>query len=143
MGRIIASVLLGLLLQAIPASAQVEVFADTIFLHGAVITMDGQDRTTQAVAVAQGKILAVGTDEQISRLASKQTTVVDLHGRTVLPGFYAAHDHFPEVGQYALYTVDLSSPPLGNMQSISDIIAALKEKEKSVKPGAWIIGSTL
>lgn len=141
MGRIIASVLLGLLLQAIPASAQVEVFADTIFLHGAVITMDGQDRTTQAVAVAQDKILAVGTDEQIHRLASKQTTIVDLHGRTVLPGFYAAHDHFPEVGQYALYTVDLSSPPLGNVQSIPDIIAALKEKEKSVKPGAWIIGT--
>ena len=103
--------------------------------------MDGQERTAQAVAIAQGKILAVGTDEQISRLASKQTTVVDLHGRTLLPGFYAAHDHFPEVGTDALYTVNLSSPPLGNVHSISDIVAASREKEKSVKPGAWIIGS--
>lgn len=141
MSRVIAFVLLSLTFHPTPGTAQVEVYADTIFLHGTVITMDSQERTAQAVAVAQGNILAVGTDEQIRRLASKQTLVVDLHGRTLLPGFYAAHDHFPEVGQYALYTVDLSSPPLGKMLSISDIIAALTEKEKSAQPGAWIIGS--
>jgi len=128
------------LLASASAPAQILVYADTVYLHGAVITLDAGARTAQAVAVRDGKILAVGTDAEIQRLASSQTTVVNLRGKTMLPGFYAAHDHFPGAGMNALFYVDLNSPPIGKMQSIADIVAALKERARTAPPGAWIVG---
>jgi predicted amidohydrolase YtcJ len=123
-----------------PAAAQMKVYADTVYLHGTVVTMNPQSPAAEAVAVKSGRILAVGRDREVSAMASPQTTVVDLAGKTMLPGFYAAHDHFVEAGTVALYSVDLNSPPIGKIETIADVIAALREKARTAKPGAWILG---
>jgi predicted amidohydrolase YtcJ len=113
---------------------------DRIFVNGLVLTMDAAGRTAQAVAIRGAEIVAAGSDAEIRRLAGPATAVVDLGGRTLAPGFYAAHDHFPGAGTAALYHVDLNSPPIGKMQSIADIVAALKAKARATPPGQWITG---
>ena len=110
------------------------------FVNGLVLTMDAAGRTTQAVAIRGTEIVSAASDAEIRKLAAPSTTVVDLGGRTLAPGFYAAHDHFPGAGTSALFSVDLNSPPIGKMQSIADVVAALKEKARSTPPGRWITG---
>jgi predicted amidohydrolase YtcJ len=113
---------------------------ERIFHNGPIVTMDAQDRIAQAVAVRAGKVVAVGSDSDVGRLAGPQTELVDLGGRAMLPGFYAAHDHLPSAGVVARYQVDLNSPPMGRMESIDDIVAALREKTSRTPKGHWIVG---
>lgn len=75
------------------ASADPEARADAVFVNGHVITLDGRDRVVEAVAVRDGRILATGSDARIRRLAGPQTKLIDLHERTVLPGFVDGHVH--------------------------------------------------
>jgi predicted amidohydrolase YtcJ len=126
-----------------PAAAQMKVYADTVYLHGTVVTMNPQSPAAEAVAVKSGRILAVGRDREVSAMASPQTTVVDLAGKTMLPGFYAAHDHFVEAGTVALYSVDLNSPPIGKIETIADVIAALREKSPHRQAGSLDPGPRL
>src|SRR5215213_8498294 len=67
--------------------------ADTVFLGGSVMTMDPATPTAAAVAVAAGRIAAVGDDRSILELVGPRTRRVDLAGRTLLPGFIDAHCH--------------------------------------------------
>ncbi|MFN8060418.1 MAG: amidohydrolase [Vicinamibacterales bacterium] len=113
---------------------------DSIYVNGTIITMDAQSRTVDAVAVAGGRITAVGTQADVRKLAQATTRVIDLQGRTMLPGFIDAHSHFPGSGMAALYTVNLSSPPLGAIGSVSDIVAALRSRAAQTPKGQWIRG---
>jgi len=114
--------------------------ADKIFRNGAIVAMDAQDRTVEAVAVRAGKVLLAGSEVEVKKLAGPTTTVVDLKGRVLLPGFYAAHDHFPSAGMVALYSTDLNSPPIGKMESIEDIVAVLRAKAEQTPKGEWVTG---
>src|SRR5688572_20503699 len=96
------------------AAGQADGPPDKIFVNGSVVTMARPGATARAVAVKGDKILAVGTTEEIRALAGRGTKAIDLAGKTLLPGFYAAHDHFPSWGRVSLYQVDLNSPPIGN-----------------------------
>jgi predicted amidohydrolase YtcJ len=113
---------------------------DKVLLNGTVVTMAREGDVVEAIAIQGGKIAAVGTTKDIRALAGGSTEVVDLGGKTVLPGFYAAHDHFPSAGRVALYEVDLNSPPMGSMGSIDDIVEALREKAARTPAGAWVVG---
>lgn len=114
--------------------------ATDVYLHGKVITMDSQKRMVQAVALKDNKILAVGSSRKVKSLAGPNTRVVDLEGRTMMPGLYDAHSHFPGSGIVALYRVDLNSPPMGTMENIGDIVKALKKESSQISPGKWIVG---
>lgn len=72
--------------------------ADLVFVNGAVYTVDAARRWANAVAVADGAIVAVGSDAEIRKLAGRDTEVVDLEGRMLLPGFQDAHAHPPASG---------------------------------------------
>ena len=72
--------------------------ADLVFVNGRVSTMDAARRWASAVAVAQGRIVAVGTDADVADLIGSGTEVVDLAGRMLLPGFQDAHVHPPSSG---------------------------------------------
>src|SRR5262245_3665264 len=113
---------------------------DRIFVNATVVTMAKEGESVEAVAVRAGRIVAVGSTKDIRALAGPDTVVVDLHGKTLLPGFYAAHDHFPSSGRVALYEVDLNSPPMGSMRSVDDIVAALRDKAARTAPGRWVVG---
>lgn len=111
--------------------------ADVIYRNGTVLTMDRTGRGAEAVAIENGRILRAGTNTEIGVDAGQ---VIDLKGRTLLPGFYAAHDHFPSSGLTALYQVDLNSPPMGAIRTLSELIAALSKKTQATPKGEWIIG---
>lgn len=114
--------------------------ADRVWINGNILTMDPSGGTAQAVAVRDGRILAVGGNQAVRSAASPDASVVDLAGRTMLPGFYAAHDHFPASGFMGAFYVDLNSPPMGNIRDIGQLVAALAEKARTLRPGEWIIG---
>ena len=113
---------------------------DRIFINGTVITMDATGTIAQAVAVRRGEVMAVGTTAFIRRLAVRPTLVTDLQGKTMLPGFYAAHDHFPSAGTLAMHLVDLNSPPIGPVQTIADLQDRLRKKLATTAAGVWVVG---
>src|SRR5688572_18879723 len=69
---------------------------DAIYHNARIITVNDRFDVVQALAVKDGRIQALGSDESIRRLAGPTTKVVDLRGRTVLPGFYDNHIHLGE-----------------------------------------------
>ena len=113
--------------------------ADTVYVNGIVVTMNG-DQTAEAVAVRGEEIVAVGTSDKVQALAGADTRVVDLDGKTMLPGFYAAHDHFPGSGRVAVSSVDLNSPPIGTIETMDELVAALSERAAGTPAGEWIQG---
>lgn len=120
--------------------AQNNAVADKIFINGKIITVDEKNTIAQAVAVADGKILAVGTTENIQKLKGKKTEVVDLKGKTVTPGFIDGHSHFMGFGRASM--ADLNPPPVGNVRKIADIVSELQafQKKKGLKENEWIRG---
>src|SRR5687768_15181953 len=85
---------------------------DAVYLNATVITLDAERRLVEALAVKGDRLVAVGSSADLRKLASDTTVVHDLAGKTIVPGLYAAHDHFPGSGRIGLFTVDLNSPPL-------------------------------
>ena len=113
--------------------------ANTVYLNGIVITMNG-DEIAQAVAVRGDEIIAVGSDTEIQELVGMATEVVQLDENTMLPGFYAAHDHFPGSGRVAVSSVDLNSPPIGTIETMGELVAALSARAADTPAGQWIQG---
>ncbi|MEC8003132.1 MAG: amidohydrolase family protein, partial [Pseudomonadota bacterium] len=110
-----------------------------VFVGGEVLTMDADNRIAEAVSVRDGIIEQVGTTAEISTLITDSTAVVDLAGRTLIPGFVDAHGHFPGSGQTA-FTVDLNSPPIGDTESIPELLEKLRAFGEK-RPDGWLIGS--
>ncbi len=113
--------------------------ADSIYVNGKIVTVDAKDSTVSAMAVKDGKILAVGSDAEIEVLAGPATQKVDLGGKTVLPGINDCHMHAALFGGIRPpLTVDCGYPAV---KSIEDIKAAVKAKAATLKPGEWIRGA--
>jgi predicted amidohydrolase YtcJ len=87
-----------LALACLAASAWAEGTADRILVGGRVLTVDARDRIAEAIAIKDGRILAVGTTAEIERLAGPGTERIDLAGRTATPGLIDAHAHFSQGG---------------------------------------------
>lgn len=113
--------------------------ATQVYINGKVLTMDPGNSIAEAVAVRDGRIVAVGTNEQVRQSAPGRTATFDLHGKTMMPGIIDAHGHFPGTGIYA-FGVDLNSPPIGRITDIPQMIQALKEKAAATDSGEWILG---
>jgi len=111
--------------------------ADLVLIDGKIITVDASDTIAEAVAVRQGKILMVGSTAEIRQLAGRNSKVVDLGGKTVLPGFIDTHEHCIRKGMQADY-VYCASPP---METIEDIVEALAAKATQKEEGQWVVGS--
>ncbi|MDH5233368.1 MAG: amidohydrolase family protein, partial [Gemmatimonadota bacterium] len=111
--------------------------ADLVLFNGKVITVDSTDAIAQAVAVKDGRIIAVGTDSAVLLHAGRGTQRVDLKGLTMTPGLLDAHDHFAAAGVDRLFILDLSYP---NATSVADVQAKVRERIAAAEPGAWIVG---
>ncbi|MFQ6053067.1 MAG: amidohydrolase, partial [Candidatus Bathyarchaeia archaeon] len=114
-----------------------ELVADLVLVNGKVVTVDPLDTVAEAVAVRDGRILKVGTTAEVERLAGSRTTVIDLGGRTLLPGFIDSHEHCIRRGTQGDW-VNCASPP---MRTIDDIVEALAAKAAEKAEGEWVIGS--
>ena len=108
--------------------------ADTILMNGNVYTVDEKQPTAQAIAIKDGLIQAVGTNEEIEKWKTENTKIIDLNGQFTMPGFIEGHGHFSGLG-YSL--IDLNFLKSKNW---NEIVEAVAEKAKSAKPGEWIIG---
>ncbi|VEF49261.1 amidohydrolase family [Bacillus freudenreichii] len=108
-------------------------YADLIFYNGNVYTVDEDRSQAEAVAVAAGKILFVGSNKDAKQFENNETEIVDLQGKMVLPGFFDSHTHASMGGVEALFTVDLN-----NCESQQEAADAVKQYMDN-KPDAEII----
>ncbi|MEP6922792.1 MAG: amidohydrolase family protein, partial [bacterium] len=117
-----------------PIHEQRRLFADLIIVNAKVHTMDPRQQAATGVAIAENRIMAVGTDKEIRELAGTKTRVIDARGRLVLPGFNDAHVHFLS-GGFQLSSVDLRDA--ATPEEFADRIKVFAEK---VPSGRWITG---
>ncbi|GAB93085.1 amidohydrolase [Gordonia rhizosphera] len=111
--------------------------ADTIFLGGRIITVDPDFRIADAVAVADRRIIAVGTESEVRTLCSPSTRVIDLAGRTLLPGFVEAHGHpTAEMNMLGPDTVDIRA---SECPTAADVFARLRDAVALAAPEDWVI----
>lgn len=114
--------------------------AQTVYTNGNILTVDKENSAAQAIAIKDGKILAVGRSDAIAAHIGADTAVVDLQGKTMIPGIYDAHSHFsaPNDGEF---TPNLNSPPLGPIRNMDDLVSALQAHKAKVAPTEWITAS--
>jgi predicted amidohydrolase YtcJ len=125
-----------------PAVAAPGMAADVIYVGGDIVTVNDAQPTAEALAVKHGKILAVGARSEIeSSYKGDATTLVDLAGKTLLPGFIDPHSHFIDALSMA-DRANVSAPPAGPANNVPEIVAELQQfaQAKGVKPGELIIG---
>ena len=123
-------ILLVVALIVVRPQAQAPFPADTILVNGHVITVDARFSIAQAIAITGGKFTAVGTSADLRKLAGPSTTVIDLKGRTVIPGL--ADDHLHDAGGGP--GVDLS-----RTRSLADVLAAIAARVKQSRPGDIVV----
>ena len=105
-----------------------------VLVGGRILTMDESDHAVEALAIKGAHIAAVGSDQEIRELTSGSTEVVDLRGRTVVPGFIDAHAHV-ELGAFAEhFWLDLRDIPLELARE------RISQRVSSQPAGTWILG---
>ena len=114
--------------QASPATA------DLILTNGRIYTVDETRPVVDAVAIAGGKVLFAGNTAGALALQGAASRVVDLHGRTVIPGMVDAHGHVGGLGD-ALHIVDLTGTT-----SYDQVVARVADRAKSMPKGQWVLG---
>lgn len=122
-------IFIGLLLFTSTCSAQKSknTFAETIFYNGDIITMEGSTpEYVEAVAIKSGKIIFVGSKKSSDKFRSKNTIMIDLKGKTLMPGFVDGHAHITSYADEKL-NANLSPYPMGNVSNIKDIILELQK----------------
>ncbi len=112
--------------------------ADLIVRNARVYTMEPGTPEAQAFAVRDRRIIAVGSNDAVGRLAGKGTELLDARGMTVVPGFIDCHLH-PE-GESLLYDVLVGNPYEVEFVTIDSIIAKLRERAAKTPPGEWVQG---
>jgi predicted amidohydrolase YtcJ len=108
--------------------------ADLVLYNGDIHTMDAVTPRAQAIAIAGNRVLAVGSDDEIRALLAPKGEVVDLRGRTVVPGFTDAHLHFMSYG-LSLKQVDLAEVP-----TLEEALARVAARAAKTPAGHWLEG---
>jgi predicted amidohydrolase YtcJ len=132
-------------------------YADTIFVNGKVVSMDDESRSTEvgniyeAIAVKGDKIMKVGTTAQIRAVAGPNTRVLDLKGRTLIPGIIEPHSHMYGNAPQFLDRLGFDYPPKGvlitkatadpnSLEKTQGIMRdAIKDAVSKVEPGEWVV----
>ena len=132
-----------LVLTEIPIAQAAAKHADAIFFNGTIITVNDLQPQAEAVAIKDGKIIAVGYHDEVMPLQGKTTRLVDLGGNTMLPGFVDPHGHVFNTGIQAV-SANLLPRPDGAVNDIAELQAALKAWAKHnstlTDKYGWIVG---
>ncbi|MFT7526917.1 MAG: putative amidohydrolase YtcJ [Arenicella sp.] len=113
--------------------------AATIYTNGDIVTMDAQRPSAQAVAIRDGKIIAVGDRNEVQALTGNNAQLIDLDGGTLLPGFIDAHGHITYTA-LNLAAANVSSPPVGTANTVADVVELLKVHAANTESESWVIG---
>src|SRR5205085_10062918 len=108
--------------------------ADLIFINGNVYTVNDKQPHAEAIAVKADRIVFVGSNAAVKKYQGANTRVIDLHGRTVVPGMTDAHYHFLGVGQREM------NLNLEGITTLEDFLAKVKERIDKEKPDEWVTG---
>ena len=106
---------------------------ERILLNGIVLTMDKTDRVAQAIAIDGNRIVAVGSNAEIKRTAGRRTKIIDVGGRTIIPGLNDTHIHAIRGGQtftFETYWYDVATLPA----ALDQLISAARQRG----PGKWV-----
>src|SRR5262245_11194091 len=107
--------------------------ADLVLHNGRVLTLGPSQAVAEALAVKGERILAIGRSADMLALAGPNATVIDLRGRTAMPGLIDGHAHADREGLKSLL------PPLSGVRSIADIKDRVAEEVARAAPGEWIV----
>jgi predicted amidohydrolase YtcJ len=107
--------------------------AEVAVHHSRVITLDGANRIAQAVAIGGGRILGVGTDDQIQKLIGPGTRMIDAGGKTLLPGLYDSHVH-PLGAAHSE-----ADHPIPVFESLADVSRYIADRVRAQPKGTWIV----
>jgi len=116
----------------IPSSADALETPEAIYLNGKIVTLDAGESIAEALAVTDGKLVAVGTNEQIRKLAGAETRVTDLKGRTVIPGLIESHCHSIGAARAEI------SGEYAELRSIAEVQDWIRRRAAELAPGSWI-----
>jgi len=133
MGRLGLGLCVATLLMGTAGSAPAEI-ADTVLFNGKVVTVDRDFSIQEAIAIAHGRVLATGRSEAMKALADAGARLVDLGGRTVIPGLTDGHIH----GVRAALTFGTEVNWIG-VPSLKDALERIRTAAKTQAPGAWIV----
>ena len=109
--------------------------AETIYLNGRIHTQDGDRSIANAVAITEGRFIAVGDAETVRAHADASTRIVDLNGKTVLPGIVDGHGHYVRGFKRQLFSCDFPSSAKPD-----EITERVKQCVAKAKPGEWVVG---
>src|SRR5437868_469877 len=130
MSRFPRALLAGLACSAMLAAAD----ADLILHNGKIVTVDKAFSIQQAIAVKAGLITAIGTDSAVLKAErGAGTNVIDLRGRTVLPGLFDSHVHALEAG------LSEFRAPLPELHSFADVQTYIRGQMRTTPKGQWIV----
>src|SRR4051794_12868194 len=107
-----------------------------VFLNGRVVPVAGPLRSAEAVAVRGERIVAVGSEAEARAAVGPAATVVDVAGRTVVPGFIDAHNHFLSTAE-SFSAIDARGP---SVHSVADLMALVDAAAERTEPGRWVRG---
>ena len=110
-----------------------EIAADWIFDGGRILTLDPRRAVVSALAVAGGRIVAIGSRADVRPWRDRRTRVVDLAGATVVPGLVDAHAHLDREGLKSIY------PSLARCRSVADIQTTVRRLAARTPRGEWIV----
>jgi len=139
----LASIAVAAVVACAPAGPSAEQTADAIYTGGHIVTVDDDQPSVEALAVKDGRILAAGTRAEVEKMhKGAATTLVDLGGKTLAPGFVDGHMHVLALGAQAV-GANLLAPPDGEVETVDDLVARLQEFAKSpdVARTGWIFGT--
>jgi hypothetical protein len=123
-----------ILLMAVCAVCGFAQNADAILINGKILTADAQFSVHQALAVRDGKIAAVGTNAEIRKTAGPKSQVIDLGGRTVIPGLIDSHMHAIRAASFFATEVNWAGVP-----TLAEALDRIRQSAAVRKPGQWII----
>lgn len=109
-----------------------------LYYNGDILTMNDAQPTAEAMLVGDGKIIAVGSYEEVEKKAAVGTELVDLGGKTLLPGFIDGHSHF----SFSQMVTKFDAPPVGDIDSVEKLVEAAKAvlEKNPVKKGSAFMG---
>ena len=109
--------------------------ADLVLRNGRIVTVERNNPEVQALAARDGKIVALGSNQQMQPFIGPSTRVIDLAGRLAIPGFIEGHGHFLGLGASKM------ALNLRDAKNWDEIVALVGSAASVAKPGAWILGS--
>ena len=115
--------------------------AERIIRGGPIVTVHAAQPTAEAVAIAGGRIVAVGSEADVMQHKGDATEVIDLAGKTLAPGFVDGHSHFCSLIDVQTQAL-CASPPAGGCKTVADVIAALErvQERRKLGPGKFVMG---